>query len=112
MQEVNKQRTEATDYIESIIKAVMWCENTFHEGKYNLDTEIHIDFDDSYIEDKASKLERVRNDALSFDIPELTVNYLMLAYNYDEEEAKRLVYQTEEEKKDKENKEANEGEEE
>lgn len=112
MQEVNKQRTEATNYIESVIKAVMWCENTFHEGKYNLETEIHIDFDDSYIEDKASQLERVRNDALSFDIPELTIKYLVDAYNYDEEEAKRLVYQTEDEKKDKENKEANEGEEE
>ena len=113
MQEVNKQRVEATDYIESIVKMIMWSENEFNNGNYDLDNaEIHIDFDDSYVEDKPSQIERERNDALSFDIPELKVKYLMDAYNYDEEEAKRLVYRTEEEQLNEDTNDANTGEEE
>ena len=113
MQEVNKQRTEAIDYIESIVKAIMWCENEFNGGKYDIDNaEICIDFDDSYIEDKPTQIERERNDALSFDIPELKIKYLMDAYNYDEEEAKRLVYRTDEEQLNKDTTDANTGEDE
>ncbi len=36
-------------------------------------------------------MERKRNDALAFDIPELTVWYLMDAYSLAEEEARKLV---------------------
>ena len=50
-----------------------------------------MDFDDSYITDREAELERKRNDALSFDIPKLTVWYLMDAYSLTEEEAQKLV---------------------
>ncbi len=91
MQEVNKQRGEAVTYITDLVNAIKWFSNAFDGGNYNLEDEILVDFDDSYIEDKASKVERERDDALSFGIPKLTIWYLMDAYNLTEEEATALV---------------------
>ena len=102
MQELNRQRQEAIRYIQDICKAVMWFANTFQGKAFNLEQDILVDFDDSYITDKEAELERKRNDALAFDIPELTVWYLMDAYSLNEEEARKLVEakQEEEQKKD------------
>ena len=97
MQELGKQRQVAIEYIQDICKAVMWFSNTYHGTAYDLDAEIAICFDDSYVTDKASELERKRNDALAFDIPQLTIMYLMDAYNLTEEQAKELVESKEEE---------------
>lgn len=91
MQELNRQRQEAIRYIRDICLAVMWFANTFQGKFFNLDQEILVDFDDSYITDREAELERKRNDALSFDIPELTVWYLMDAYSLTEEDARKLV---------------------
>lgn len=91
MQELNRQRQEAIRYIRDICRAVMWFANTFQGKSFNLDQEILVDFDDSYITDREAELERKRNDALSFDIPELTVWYLMDAYSLTEEDARKLV---------------------
>ncbi len=91
VQELNKQRKQATDYISDIIHAAMWFSNQFAGTGYNLAEELSIEFDDSYIEDKQAKLDSIRSDALSFDIPELTVRYLIAAYNMTEEEATALV---------------------
>lgn len=97
MQELNRQRQEAIRYIQDICRAVMWFANTFQGRSFNLEQDILIDFDDSYITDKEAELERKRNDALSFDIPQLTVWYLMDAYNLTEEEATQLVEAKQEE---------------
>jgi len=97
MQELNRQRQEAMRYIQDICKAVMWFSNTFHGTAYKLEDEILVDFDDSYITDKESELERKRDDALSFELPELLIWYLMEAYNLTEEEAKKMVGQKEDE---------------
>lgn len=97
MQELNRQRQEATRYIQDICKAVMWFSNTFHGTAYDLETDILVDFDDSYVTDRESELERKRNDALSFDIPQLTIWYLMDAYNLTEKEASALVIQKQDE---------------
>ncbi|WP_321024250.1 hypothetical protein [Eisenbergiella porci] len=105
MQELNRQRQEATRYIQDICRAVMWFSNTFHGTAYNLDSEVLVDFDDSYITDKESELERRRNDALSFDIPQLTIWYLMDAYSLSEEEAAVLVAAKQEEQNPNEEKE-------
>ena len=91
MQELNRQRQEAIRYIQDICRAVMWFANTFQGKAFNLDQEILVDFDDSYITDREAELERKRNDALAFDIPELKVWYLMDAYSLAEEEARKLV---------------------
>lgn len=91
MQELNRQRQEAIRYIQDICRAVMWFANTFHGKAFNLEQEILVDFDDSYITDREAELERKRNDALAFDIPELTVWYLMDAYSITEEEARAMV---------------------
>ena len=96
MQELNRQRQEAVKYIQDICKAVMWFSNTFNGTGFNLDTEILVDFDDSYITDKETELERKRNDALSFEIPQLLIWYLMEAYSLDEKEATALVMEKEE----------------
>lgn len=91
MQELNRQRQEAVRYIQDICRAVMWFANTFQSKAFNLEQEILVDFDDSYITDREAELERKRNDALAFDIPELTAWYLMDAYSLSEEEARKLV---------------------
>ena len=80
----------------------MWFANTFQGKAFNLEQDILVDFDDSYITDKEAELERKRNDALSFDIPELKIWYLMDAYSITEEEARAMVEtkQEEEQKQD------------
>ena len=91
MQELNKQRKQASDYIEDIIHAAMWFSNQFSGTTFDLNEALSIEFDDSYVEDKQSKLEMIRNDALSFDIAKLKVMYLVEAYNMPEEDAEALV---------------------
>lgn len=100
MQELNRQRKEATDYIRDICRAVMWFENTFHGKTYNLDEEIMIDFDDSYITDKEAELERKRNDAVTFEINELLEWYLQDAYNVTPDEAESMIAQRKEDPDD------------
>lgn len=93
MQELNKQRKQAVDYVSDIVHAAMWFSNAFNGTNYDCDEEISVDFDDSIITDKAADLESLRNDALTFDIPKLTVMYLVKAYNFTEQEAAALVKQ-------------------
>lgn len=97
MQELNKQRKQATDYIEDIIHAAMWFSNQFSGTEYDLNEKLSIEFDDSYVEDKQAKLESMRADALSFpEVPILKVWYLMDKYNIPEDEAKKYMQYTEE----------------
>ena len=91
MQELNKQREESTKYISDIVKAIMWFSNTFCGTNFNENAEICIDFDDSYIEDKNSKIESMRNDAQMFsDIPEFTIRYIMERFNVDRDRALKI----------------------
>ena len=97
MQELNKQRKNATDYIEDLVHAAMWFSNVFHDTSFNIEEKLSIEYDDSYVEDKQTKLEAMRADALSFtEVPILTVWYLMEKYNIPEEEAKKYIQYTEE----------------
>lgn len=97
MQELNKQRNNATDYITDIIHAAMWFSNTFCGTSYNVEEPLSIEFDDSYIEDKQAKLDSMRADALSFaEVPILKVWYLMEKYNLSEKEAKGYLENKEE----------------
>lgn len=92
MQELNKQRKEATAYIKDIIRAAMWYSNRFKGTNYSLDEELSIEFDDSYVEDKQTKIESMRTDALSFpEIRILKVWYFKERYNLSDEEAEALV---------------------
>lgn len=100
MQELNRQRKEAMYYIRDICRAVLWFENTFHGKTYNLDEEIMVDFDDSYITDKEAELERKRNDAITFEINELLQWYLQDAYNVTPEEAAGMIAQKDAEETD------------
>lgn len=102
MQELNKQRKNAEDYIADIIHAAMWFSNQFQGTSYDVNEPLSVEFDDSYIVDKETELERKRNDALSFDIPQLTILYLKDAYNLSEEEAKQWVEQAKKEDEPKE----------
>lgn len=97
MQELNKQRKQATDYITDIIHAAMWFSNVFRGTAYNTEEALSIEFDDSFIEDKQAKLESMRADALSFsEVPILLVWYLMEKYNISEEEARKYIQRHEE----------------
>ena len=97
MQELNKQRKQATAYIEDIVHAAMWFSNQFSSTAYDVEETLSIEFDDSYVEDKQTKLEAMRADALSFmDVPILKVWYMMEKYNIPEDEAKKYLQYTEE----------------
>lgn len=105
LQELNKQRYACTTYIQEIVRAIEWFSNTFHGSSWDLEEEVKVAYDDSYVTDKETERERKRNDALSFDIPQLKIWYLMDAYNLTEDEVKKLVEETmpvqpEEEKED------------
>ena len=92
MQELNKQRKQASDYITDIIHAAMWFSNQFCGTSFNIDEELSIEFDDSYVEDKQTKLESMRADAVTFaDIPWLTFMYIKEKYNLSDEEAEKYI---------------------
>lgn len=92
MQELNKQRKQASDYIEDIIHAAIWFSNQFSGTSYNVDEALSIEFDDSYVEDKQTKLEAMRADAVTFqDIPWLTFMYIKTKYNLSDEEAQKYI---------------------
>lgn len=87
MQELNKQRQNLTDYIEDIIKALLWFSNAFNQTKYDIESEVRIGYDDSFIIDRQSELEAMRQDAQTFGLPKLVTYYLQEKYNLSEEEA-------------------------
>lgn len=92
MQELNKQRKNAKDYITDIVYAAMWFSNQFHSTSFNLEEALSIEFDDSYIVDKETKLETMRADAVTFsDVPILLVWYLMERYNIPEKDAIKYI---------------------
>lgn len=91
LQELNKQRQQALKYITELVRAVIWYSNTFQGTDYDINTEIKVDFNDSYIKDDEAELEDMRNDALQFNIPKLIIWYLMKKYNLSEEEATALL---------------------
>ena len=92
MQELNKQRKQATAYITDIVHAALWFASQFHGAEYDPTEKLSIEFDDSYIIDRETELESMRADALSFtDIPVLTQWYLMKKYNLSKEEAEKYI---------------------
>lgn len=97
MQELNKQRSNAIDYISDIIHAAMWFANTFHGTSYDVNEALSVEFDDSVITDKESQLEAMRTDALSFpEVRVLTEMYLSEKYNKPIEEVKKWMQNVEE----------------
>lgn len=96
MQELNKQRKQAEDYIKDLMRAALWFSNQFHGKSHNLEEELSIEFDDSVITDRQSELEAMRADALSFpEIPWLRYKYLKEKYNLSDEEAKKYIQEGE-----------------
>lgn len=97
MQELNKQRGNAIDYIVDIMHASMWFSNTFHNTSYDVNEVLSVEFDDSVITDKESQLESMRADALSFpEVPILKEMYLSEKYNVPIEEVKKWIQNVEE----------------
>lgn len=96
MQELNKQRYQAKQYIEGIIRAALWFSNAFRGTSFNLDEEIQIEFDDSYIESRAERLESYRQDAVQ-GLGGVRVRALYLQEKYNLDEAEALKWATMEE---------------
>lgn len=92
LQELNRQRQEAARYIQDIVRAVLWFANTFQGGSWEIEAEVNVEFDDSYITNKEAELEQMRSDAVSFaDIPIFRIRYLMERLNCDEEQARAYI---------------------
>lgn len=92
MQELNRQRAESEEYIKSIVRAIIWFSNKFKGTDWNIDEDICIEFDDSYVNDRQSEIESMRIDAIQFmNVPEFTVQYIMLRLNCEREEAIKYI---------------------
>lgn len=92
MQELNKQRAESENYIKDIVRAIIWFSNKFQDTEWNIDEDICIEFDDSYVNDRQAEIENMRVDAVQFaNVPEFTVQYIMLRLNCTREEAVKYI---------------------
>lgn len=88
LQELNKQRTEAKVYITDIIRAALWFCNTYQDKSWNIDADVKVEFDDSYITDKESRLLEMRNDIVAgIGGAHVLALYLQEKYNLSDEEA-------------------------
>jgi len=88
MQSLNKQRFQSIQYIEGISKAMRWFANKYQDKSYDVNVPLNIDFDDSVITDKQAKLDSMRTDIISFEIPKIKIMYLMEKYGWSEDETK------------------------
>lgn len=88
LQELNKQRFCAREYIANICRAIMWFDNTYRGAAWDEDVQVLVEFDDSYITNKAEQLESMRADIVSgIGGAYVRQQYLMAKYNLDESEA-------------------------
>lgn len=88
LQELNRQRHEAEEYITDIIRAILWFANTYQGGGWNIDADVLVEFDDGMVIDRESELESMKNDILSgLGGVQLRILYLKQKYNLDDEEA-------------------------
>lgn len=88
LQELNRQRQEAKEYIAGIVRAVLWFANTYQGGHWDENVDVLVEFDDSYITNKAEELESIRQDVVAgIGGAHVRKLYLMQKYNLDEEEA-------------------------
>ena len=84
--------SDQEEYIQDIIQAIAYFYELTQGRKLNINSlDIAIDYDDTYIEDKQSTAQALRNDALTFDIPRLKIMYFMKQYGFTEEEATELL---------------------
>lgn len=90
LQELNRQRREAEEYITGIVHAILWFSNAYQGGRWDEKADVLIEFDDSYITNKAEQLESMRADVVA-NIGGAYVRklYLMQKYNLDEKEAEK-----------------------
>ena len=90
LMELNRQRFEAHEYIRGIVRAILWFSNAFGGTAWDIDADVLVEFDDSYITSKAEQLEDMRNDILSgIGGAYVRKQYLMQKYNLTEEEAQK-----------------------
>lgn len=65
MQELNRQRQEARRYIADVVRAGLWFMNAFQGTAWNVDANVLVEFDDSYVTDRKSRMEDMRCDVLA-----------------------------------------------
>lgn len=90
MQELNRQRYQAKEYITDIVHAIMWFANTYQGRSWDTSADVLVEFDDSYVMDRATELAEMRNDiAMGVGGAYVRQQYLMQKYNLDEAEARK-----------------------
>lgn len=98
LQELNRQRAEAKEYIAQIVRAVLWFGRNFLQAELPEDVQIEVEFDDSYITDKSELMEQMRRDVLDgIGGAYVRREYLKKRYNLTDEEAATWAAEGEEE---------------
>lgn len=88
MQELNRQRFEAREYICGIVHAVIWFANRFIGTDFAENGEVQIEFDDSYITNRGELMAEMRKDVLDGIGGEyVRREYLKQRYNLTDDEA-------------------------
>lgn len=88
LQELNRQRHDAKEYITGIVRAILWFANAYQGGSWDENVDVLVEFDDSYIVNKAEELESIRADVIAgIGGAHVRKLYLMQKYNLDEKEA-------------------------
>lgn len=97
MQELNRQRFEAREYITGIVRAVLWFANRYLGADMALDAAVEIEFDDSYITNRSEQMDEMRKDVLDgIGGKYVRRAYLKQRYNLTDEEAEIWAAQTKE----------------
>lgn len=99
LQELNRQRMAAREYICGIVKAIAWFGREYLGVELEEDVEAEIEFDDSYITNQGERMAQMRQDVLDgIGGRFVRKEYLKARYNLTDGEAEEWAKEGAEEK--------------
>jgi A118 family predicted phage portal protein len=94
VQHANRHQIQIEAALIRIFRALLWAGREMLGAPVDPETEISINWDDSYITDQESRLATMREDALSGLIPRY--RYLMARYGLNEAAARQMAQEAQE----------------
>ncbi|MGN0706899.1 MAG: hypothetical protein ACI4JC_02750 [Faecalibacterium sp.] len=87
VQSANKNQIPIETALIGILRAILWAAKNLLGADVDPDTSISVNWDDSYITDQETRINQLRDDALSGLVPRF--RYLCARYGLSEDEARR-----------------------
>ena len=95
VQHANRHQIQIEAALLGIVRAMLWAGRTLLGADIDPDTEVTVNFDDSYITDSETRRAQMKDDVLAGFLPKY--RYLMEWYGMAEEEARAAVQQAQDE---------------